>query len=228
MGRAVVREPSVFLFDEPLSNLDAKLRVQMRLEVARLHKRLGVTILYVTHDQVEAMTLADRIAVMNLGRLQQCAPPNEVYQAPANTFVATFIGSPAMNLWPVQVIESKGKRLMRGVGIEATQWPDSAPVDVALTLGIRPQDLSVVKSAEADLALLVDVIEPLGAETFAYGTLVNAEGMPEDRDESTNQRAKAPWIVRFPADHPIEPGQTLHLRIDRQRAHLFDLAGERL
>lgn len=161
MGRAVVREPSVFLFDEPLSNLDAKLRVQMRLEIAKLHKRLRTTILYVTHDQIEAMTLADRIAVMHEGLLQQCATPDEIYRKPANTYVATFIGSPSMNLWPVRF--EKGALLAPGLCLaDAGDLADNTQY----TLGVRPQDLRVVAAGEADLTLQVDVVEPLGSETF--------------------------------------------------------------
>jgi sn-glycerol 3-phosphate transport system ATP-binding protein len=141
MGRAIVREPQVFLFDEPLSNLDAKLRVQMRGELAALHKRLGTTSLYVTHDQVEAMTLAQRMMVMNGGRVEQIGAPLGIYARPASTFVAGFIGSPPMNLIP-----RDGR-----------------------TLGIRPEHLEVCSDAEAMMRLEVDLIEPLGADTVVYG-----------------------------------------------------------
>src|SRR5690349_9694012 len=147
MGRAIVREPAVFLFDEPLSNLDAKLRVQMRAELQALHRRLGTTSLYVTHDQVEAMTLAQRMVVMNTGRVEQIGAPLEVYARPASTFVAAFIGSPPMNLIPA---ERDGRRVL---------------------LGIRPEHLEPCSPAEALLTPDIDLIEPLGADTLVYGHL---------------------------------------------------------
>src|SRR4051812_15424388 len=145
MGRAIVREPAVFLFDEPLSNLDAKLRVQMRAELQSLHRRLGTTSLYVTHDQVEAMTLARRMIVMNAGRAEQIGTPMEVYENPASTFVASFIGSPPMNLIP---LERDGRQVL---------------------FGIRPEHLEPCAESEAMLALEVDLVEPLGADTLVYG-----------------------------------------------------------
>jgi sn-glycerol 3-phosphate transport system ATP-binding protein len=145
MGRAIVREPAVFLFDEPLSNLDAKLRVQMRAELQGLHRRLGTTSLYVTHDQVEAMTLANRMIVMNAGRAEQIGAPLEVYARPASTFVASFIGSPPMNLIPQQ---RSGKPVL---------------------FGIRPEHLEPCAERDANLVLEVDLVEPLGADTLVYG-----------------------------------------------------------
>jgi sn-glycerol 3-phosphate transport system ATP-binding protein len=145
MGRAIVREPAVFLFDEPLSNLDAKLRVQMRAELQSLHRRLGTTSLYVTHDQVEAMTLAHRMIVMNAGRAEQIGAPLEVYARPATTFVAGFIGSPPMNLIPR---EREGRKVL---------------------FGIRPEHLEPCGDAEAKLVVEIDLIEPLGADTLVYG-----------------------------------------------------------
>ena len=147
MGRAIVRDPKVFLFDEPLSNLDAKLRVQMRAELQALHRRLGTTSLYVTHDQVEAMTLAHRMIVMNAGRAEQIGAPLQVYARPATTFVASFIGSPPMNLIPQ---ERDGRRLL---------------------FGIRPEHLEPCAESEANLVALIDLIEPLGADTLVYGHL---------------------------------------------------------
>ena len=147
MGRAIVREPAVFLFDEPLSNLDAKLRVQMRAELQGLHRRLGTTSLYVTHDQVEAMTLAHRMIVMNAGRAEQIGAPLEVYACPATTFVASFIGSPPMNLVPQ---ERDGRRVL---------------------FGIRPEHLEPCVESEAKLLPEIDLIEPLGADTLVYGHL---------------------------------------------------------
>jgi sn-glycerol 3-phosphate transport system ATP-binding protein len=150
MGRAIVREPAVFLFDEPLSNLDAKLRVQMRAELQGLHRRLETTSLYVTHDQVEAMTLAHRMIVMNAGRAEQIGAPLEVYANPATTFVASFIGSPPMNLIPQQ---RNGK---------------------AVLLGIRPEHLEPCAERDALLVPEIDLIEPLGADTLVYGRLASA------------------------------------------------------
>src|SRR5881392_1071513 len=147
MGRAIVREPAVFLFDEPLSNLDAKLRVQMRAELQALHRRLGTTSLYVTHDQVEAMTLAHRMIVMNAGRAEQIGAPIEVYARPATTFVASFIGSPPMNLIPQ---ERQGRKLL---------------------FGIRPEHLEPCGEGDAQLVAEIDLIEPLGADTLVYGHL---------------------------------------------------------
>ncbi len=145
MGRAIVREPAVFLFDEPLSNLDAKLRVQMRAELQSLHRRLSTTSLFVTHDQIEAMTLAQRMIVMNAGRAEQIGKPLEVYEKPATTFVASFIGSPPMNLIPQ---ERGGKPVI---------------------FGIRPEHLEPCSEADANLVLEVDLVEPLGADTLVYG-----------------------------------------------------------
>jgi len=147
MGRAIVREPSVFLFDEPLSNLDAKLRVQMRVELQALHRRLGTTSLYVTHDQVEAMTLAHRMIVMNAGRAEQIGAPIDVYAKPATTFVAGFIGSPPMNLFPTKV--------------------DGRPV----LLGIRPEHLEPCSPSEADYTADIVLVEPLGADTLVHGSI---------------------------------------------------------
>ncbi len=145
LGRAIVREPAVFLFDEPLSNLDAKMRVEMRAEIIRLHNRLGATMIYVTHDQTEAMTMGQRIVVMNEGRIQQVAPPLEIYEHPANTFVASFIGTPPMNLFPIGTL---------------------SPLR---TIGIRPEHLALERSRDkAKLLASVDFVEPLGSETLVH------------------------------------------------------------
>jgi multiple sugar transport system ATP-binding protein len=161
LGRAIVREPKVFLFDEPLSNLDAKLRVETRAELARLHRRLRATVVYVTHDQEEAMTLGSRVAVMRDGFLQQVAPPMELYRRPANRFVAGFVGSPGMNFLPGDVLEKIGR--------------------VNATLGVRPHDLHIVARGTGDLDALVDVVESRGSELLVYLRLgVNGDG-PELR-----------------------------------------------
>jgi multiple sugar transport system ATP-binding protein len=150
LGRAIVREPKVFLFDEPLSNLDAKLRVETRAELARLHRRLEATIVYVTHDQEEAMTLGSRVAVMRDGFLQQVAPPMELYRRPANRFVAGFVGSPAMNFLPGDLVTSLGARSNDRV------------------LGVRPHEIELLAAGSGDLDALVDVVEPRGNELLVY------------------------------------------------------------
>jgi ABC-type sugar transport system ATPase subunit len=150
LGRAIVREPKAFLFDEPLSNLDAKLRVETRAELARLHRRLGATVVYVTHDQEEAMTLGGRVAVMRDGFLQQVAPPMELYRRPANRFVAEFVGSPAMNFLPADALPARART--RGHA----------------TLGVRPHDVSLVSPGTGDVDAWVDVVEPRGSELLIY------------------------------------------------------------
>jgi multiple sugar transport system ATP-binding protein len=158
LGRAIVREPKVFLFDEPLSNLDAKLRVETRAELARLHRRLGATVVYVTHDQEEAMTLGGRVAVMRDGFLQQVAPPMELYRRPANRFVAGFVGSPGMNFLPADVMPAATRK-------------------AGATLGIRPHDVTIVPPGAGDLDAWVDVVEPRGSELLVYLRLgTNGDG----------------------------------------------------
>ncbi len=159
LGRAIVREPMVFLFDEPLSNLDAKLRLETRAELARLHRRLAATMVYVTHDQEEALTLGSRVAVMNEGVVEQVGPPLEVYRRPETVFVATFVGSPAMNLLPAEVLPGTG----RG------------------TLGVRPHDVAVVAAGAGDTDALVDVVEPRGSELLLYLRLGSTGDGPEIR-----------------------------------------------
>jgi sn-glycerol 3-phosphate transport system ATP-binding protein len=176
MGRAIVREPAVFLFDEPLSNLDAKLRVQMRAELQSLHRRLGTTSLYVTHDQVEAMTLAHRMIVMNAGRAEQIGAPLEVYARPATTFVASFIGSPPMNLIPQ---ERNGR---------------------AVLFGVRPEHLEPCAGNEAMLVAQIDLIEPLGADTLVYGHLGGGTRIAARLHSSMDARAgKLP--LRYRPEH---------------------------
>jgi multiple sugar transport system ATP-binding protein len=163
LGRAIVREPKVFLFDEPLSNLDAKLRVETRAELARLHRRLGATVVYVTHDQEEAMTLGGRVAVMRDGFLQQVAPPMELYRRPANRFVAGFVGSPAMNFLPGEIL---GR---------------SQPPGTSSALGVRPHDITIVPKGGGDLDAWVDVVEPRGSELLVYLRLGADHNGPELR-----------------------------------------------
>ena len=175
IGRAIVREPKVFLFDEPLSNLDAKLRAHMRAELALLHARLGKTTVYVTHDQIEAMTLASRIVIFDKGRIQQVGTPSEVFTRPASLFVAGFIGTPTMNFFKARYADENGKRLLRGEGFswDAPQWLAAQPArpDQALTLGLRPQALRPATGA-ARLTVKVDVVEYLGTESQVVGHML--------------------------------------------------------
>ncbi|MTI44545.1 carbohydrate ABC transporter ATP-binding protein (CUT1 family) [Roseibium hamelinense] len=208
MGRAIVREPAAFLFDEPLSNLDAKLRVQMRVEIKRLQKSLGTTSVYVTHDQLEAMTLADRLVVLNKGNIEQIGAPIEVYDRPASTFVASFIGSPAMNLLPVSA-NGSGLQLEGGEGLSG---PNTYGRD-KYTVGIRPEHLRVVDAGSShpdaglSLDLVVNVLEPVGAESFVYASF--AKGGPE-------------MVIRVSNHARYQPGEKLQLIADAQDVHFFD------
>ena len=174
MGRAIVREPKLFLFDEPLSNLDAKLRVAMRAEIKRLQRRLGVTSLFVTHDQVEAMTLGDRLVVMHEGRAAQIASPMEIFERPADTYVAGFIGSPSMNFLPAIITEdAKAATLSDGNIIALPHGQFAALPGQKVTLGIRPEHISL----PGPLRLITDLIEPLGSESVVHGKLASGEIM---------------------------------------------------
>ena len=205
MGRAIVREPAVFLFDEPLSNLDAKLRVQMRLEIKKLHRELGVTSVYVTHDQVEAMTLADRLVVMNAGVAEQIGAPKDVYDRPATAYVAGFIGSPSMNFLPVRV-EAGGLRLADGALLAARNGAVVALDGRAVTLGIRPENLHLARGSDAGTwRLNVDVAEELGADTLVHGRIGDAD-----------------LVVRLPGHVPARPGDSLTVQPDTGTLHLFD------
>ena len=186
MGRAIVRNPKVFLFDEPLSNLDAKLRVQMRIEIKKVHQKVRTTTVYVTHDQVEAMTLADRVVVMNHGRIEQVGTPNELYHKPATRFVASFIGSPAMNFIPCRLEDAGGKlhiRLTDRIAFplppaRAARYQNISRTD-KLQLGIRPEHLAEARPhAEPGIEpfeVVLDVTEPMGMETLVYFTLEGAQ-----------------------------------------------------
>ena len=208
LGRAIVREPVVFLFDEPLSNLDARLRVQTRAELVRLHRELGTTMVYVTHDQVEAMTMGQRIAVLDGGVLQQVAPPLELYHRPANRFVASFIGSPPMNFFEGRIVAGDGTLMFRGPSFELPVPPQGeaaggpAPGDVAL--GIRPEHLTIA-GADADFRIEVLVVEPLGSETFLYG----------------RTRAGEPVGVRIAGSVDVRPDSTVGLRLAPSHFHWF-------
>ncbi len=199
MGRAIVREPAVFLFDEPLSNLDAKLRVQMRLEIKELQSKLGITSLYVTHDQVEAMTMADRMIVMNGGIAEQIGTPLEVYETPRTLFAAQFIGSPAMNIVGAEV--SGGKVMLGG-----TPVADAVGKDGPVKLGVRPEHM--LADPDGPLEVTVQMAEPLGANTLFHGRLTGAQDS---------------FTVSLQGVHPLsEPGRKMHFAIQPGHAHLFD------
>jgi multiple sugar transport system ATP-binding protein len=206
MGRAIVRKPQVFLFDEPLSNLDAKLRGTMRVEMKKLHQRLGVTTVFVTHDQIEAMTLADRVVVMNGGHIEQIGTPDEVYHAPASVFVAAFIGAPTMNLLPARF---EGADTLRLDETQTIPVRKAARDGDRVTFGIRPEDVDiasgVLQPGWVELPATVEVVEPLGSDTLVFTSVFGA---------SMTARVR-------PADRPA-PGSQIMLRINPDRAHLFD------
>jgi ABC-type sugar transport system ATPase subunit len=224
MGRALVRQPKAFLLDEPLSNLDAKLRVQMRSELKRLHQSLGITTIYVTHDQTEAMTLGDRIAVMSGGELLQVGRPNEVYSRPANLFVAAFIGSPSMNLLLANardgVVEAGDFRLqMPGVR------------DGELVLGFRPERMRPsALNGRATTELLVEVVEPLGSEVLVHGSingrpLTTSPAEEEEAGLATSTSEKRARIVsRFEASEQPRVGERVTISVDVKDAYVFDPA----
>jgi multiple sugar transport system ATP-binding protein len=222
MGRAIVREPAAFLMDEPLSNLDAKLRVDMRAQLARLHAELGVTTVYVTHDQVEAMTLGQRVAVMRDGRVQQVDTPQNLYRRPANLFVAAFIGSPPMNL--VEADVDDGRVSFAGIAL-----PAPGNVNGHVIVGIRPQDLAV--SDDGELTVEPAVVEDLGSATNAIfpvdAPAVDTEAVRAATDEGdtavllhTDRRAL--FTASLPEGTPVRSGTPLRLRIDASRLHFFD------
>ena len=216
MGRAIVRQPQVFLMDEPLSNLDAKLRVSTRTQIAALQQRLGITTVYVTHDQVEAMTMGDRVAVMKDGILQQVDTPLALYDRPANLFVAGFIGSPAMNLLPAKVSDGQA-----WVGDHAVPLDRAAASKATgdVTLGVRPHAWHVASSGADGFAVNVTVVEELGADAFLYA-------MPEDPAlaDVTSQA-----VVRLEGRPQLQKGESVKLVIDPAAVHVFDTAtGERL
>ena len=199
MGRAIVRKPAAFLFDEPLSNLDAKLRVQMRDEIRRLQRSLETTSIYVTHDQMEAMTLADRLVVLNAGRIEQVGTPIELYEKPATTFVATFIGSPSMNL--MKPASSP---------LNHANWPSNVAI-----IGIRPEDLVIADISSSEgfhAAVQVVAVELVGAESYVHGTVADGSTI----------------VFRVPGRAVIGIGETLKLTASADRFHLFDQQGNRL
>lgn len=206
IGRAIVREPKVFLMDEPLSNLDAKLRVSMRAEIKKLHRRLQTTFVYVTHDQTEAMTLGDRIAIMRGGDLQQCGTPHDVYTQPANLFVATFIGSPQMNLVEGTLTLDGDKSVVKGANFKFVLPHTASHRAGDVMVGLRPEHLSIATSPDGDgLTATVEVIEPLGAEAYIY-----------------LKGPKGDIVARVPEEDTPTVGQSLTLAADPVKIHLFD------
>jgi ABC-type sugar transport system ATPase subunit len=211
IGRAIVRRPKIFLFDEPLSNLDASLRVDMRAEIATLKTRLGTTMVYVTHDQIEAMTLADKIVVMNAGRIEQVGSPLELYRNPANRFVAGFIGSPRMNMLPAVLDAHARPVLSSGITLP---FPVDAPAGTAISVGVRAEHLDM-RAPEGAIALsgTALVVERLGSDMFVH---VAVDGVGE------------PVIARQNGDGELAVGQPVRIGIDPALLHLFDESGQRL
>jgi multiple sugar transport system ATP-binding protein len=249
MGRAIVREPAAFLMDEPLSNLDAKLRVQMRAEVSRIQRRVGVATLYVTHDQTEAMTMGDRVAVMRAGRLQQIDAPQALYDRPANLFVAAFIGSPAMNLYPATVAQDGGSLLL---GEQTLQLPSRLRDETAIggykgrevVVGIRPENLTDAATAGEDgggrrLQGTVDLVEALGAEKLVHFHIDAARLGSSDARIGIEEEAETEGlgsgeigeatlnagVARVPPGSAIKAGERAAFLVDCERLHLFDPEG---
>ncbi len=212
MGRAIVRQPQVFCMDEPLSNLDAKMRVQTRTDIAKLQQDLGITTVYVTHDQVEAMTMGDRVAVMKLGVLQQVDTPLNLYDKPANLFVAGFIGSPQMNL--IEAVAKDGKAFIGEYEVPVDPAA-AAKMKGNITIGVRPENWRMVDSGQG-LPVKTTVVEELGADAYLYGTS-DVEGTP------------SALIVRTSGRQHVSKGEVFHVSTDPQHVHVFDTdTGERL
>jgi len=215
MGRALVREPTVFLLDEPLSNLDAKLRVQVRAEIAELQRRMGTTMIYVTHDQIEAMTLGQRVAVLHLGRLQQVASPRQIYEHPANAFVAGFIGNPPMNLFPTRVVVDERSRRSITVGDQLVPISSRLRVEAAASAGIRPEAFRLASESASDgIRVTVEHVEYLGHETLAHVCV--GDGAAADADR---------LIIRIAGMHEFTKGQVTGLQVEAGSIQLFDEAG---
>ena len=244
MGRAIVREPQCFLMDEPLSNLDAKLRVQMRAEIARIQQRLEVTTIYVTHDQIEAMTLGDRVAVMKQGVLQQVAPPQELYDRPVNLFVGGFIGSPAMNMVRGRVERAGDSRLALTVGshrlpiteeLRAERPAVEDYVGRDVVVGIRPEDMEDAKlldriDADCTLSSTADLVEAMGSDVLVHFDLDAPSVVTEDtrelaRDvgESVGETSHTTVVARVSPRTAVRVGDPIQVAVDVQRLHLFDL-----
>jgi len=213
MGRAIVRNPQVFCMDEPLSNLDAKMRVQTRTDIAKLQSDLGVTTVYVTHDQIEAMTMGDRVAVMKLGILQQVDTPLKLYDKPTNLFVAGFIGSPQMNLIEAKAVEGKAQIGNYHVPVDPSS---ESKIKGDITVGVRPEAWRLVSANEGGLPIDVTVVEELGADGYVYGTC-DVEGTPSS------------VTVRVSARDSVKKGDTIYVTTDPREVHVFDTdSGERI
>ncbi len=208
IGRSIVREPAAFLFDEPLSNLDAALRVEMRFEIAKLHQALDATMVYVTHDQIEAMTLADRIVVLQAGIIEQVGTPRELYERPGNLFVAQFIGSPKMNVLPATASDGSFRLQGQGTG----RLPQGVAPDRVVSLGIRPEHIALAEPGEAHCAGTVDVSEYLGADVMLF----------------VNCGEFGVLTVRHVGDIVVRPSDRVGLRFDEEKLHFFDGAGQAL
>jgi multiple sugar transport system ATP-binding protein len=238
MGRAIVRSPAAFLMDEPLSNLDAKLRVQMRTQVSRIQKRLATTTVYVTHDQTEAMTLGDRVVVMRAGRVQQIGPPQELYDSPRNLFVAGFIGSPAMNFLPAQLADGRLSSVLGEVPLDdrlrRTLEDQHAPAD--LILGIRPEhfeDAELVEEAHRHSGAVfeseADVVESMGSDKYVYFALAGERARTAELDELAADTGAADLpasghqlVTRLSAESAAKEGATVRVWFNAEKLHLFD------
>jgi multiple sugar transport system ATP-binding protein len=235
MGRAIVREPRAFLMDEPLSNLDAKLRVEMRAEIARLQRELGVTTIYVTHDQVEAMTLGDRVAIMRDGVLQQVAKPQELYDRPRNLFVAEFIGSPAMNLVGADLARADGgfvakfgdKALPVGARVLSSRPGLPGFEGRRLILGVRPEDIEDAKFGSGEpLNAVVDIREDMGSEVFVHfdpgAKMIAGEDIKAAVGEDAAEVKGSAWVARLDRDTEAVEKERVELAVDTNRLHFFD------
>jgi len=235
MGRAIVREPRAFLMDEPLSNLDAKLRVEMRAEIARLQRELGVTTIYVTHDQVEAMTLGDRVAIMRDGILQQVAGPQDLYDRPRNLFVAEFIGSPAMNLVGADLVRSNGDLVAKfgdttlPVGERVLSSRPALPKFEGrrLILGVRPEDIEDAAFGDGErLSAVVDIREDMGSEVFVHfdagARMVLGEDVKAAVGEEAAEVKSSAWVARLDRDTTAAEREPIELAVDTNRLHFFD------
>jgi lactose/L-arabinose transport system ATP-binding protein len=217
IGRAIVREPKVFLFDEPLSNLDAELRVQMRVEISRLHKKLGTTMIYVTHDQTEAMTLADKIVVLRAGNIEQIGAPLDLYDNPANQFVAGFVGSPKMNFVKAEVVGTQANAITIGLSSDKNVRLRLAVTGMVepgaqVTLGIRPEHFLDAGKGDADLTVTIDVAEHLGNTSYIYANIPGGEQL----------------IIERPESRTAVNRDTLTVGLSTARIFLFDSSGKRL
>jgi multiple sugar transport system ATP-binding protein len=236
MGRAIVREPAVFLMDEPLSNLDAKLRVEMRAEILRIQRRVNVATVYVTHDQTEAMTMGDRVAVLEAGRLQQCAAPQTLYEEPANLVVAAFIGSPSMNLFEAQLSADCQSLQVGSSVMAATPVLERVPslrgyAGRSVVIGLRPEDMELATDDGTPAIVgVVELIEALGSELLVHFSSDAKRARPavavdEDSEEylpETEVSGKDGWVARLAARTPVRAGETVRLVPDLGRLHCFD------